>query len=76
MQALFELDNEIRENYLELLTDYYFLFESVYKYVTELNKFVEEVHNGLYIQMSLESILFDKEGKQLMVLYLYITFTN
>ncbi|CAL8094255.1 unnamed protein product [Orchesella dallaii] len=71
--ALLELDNEVRENYLELLTNFYLLFESVYKYVTELNKFVEEVQEGTYIQMSLESMLFDKEGKQLLTeaLYLY-----
>ncbi|ODN03655.1 WASH complex subunit strumpellin, partial [Orchesella cincta] len=65
--ALLELDNEVRETYLELLTNFYLLFESVYKYVTELNKFVEEVQEGTYIQMSLEAILFDKEGKQLLV---------
>lgn len=72
-QALLELDNEIRENYLELLTNFYFLFESIYKYITELNKFIKEVQDGYYIQMSLETMFFDKEGKQLLVRYFKIT---
>lgn len=52
---------------MELLTNFYFLFESIYKYITELNKFIREVQDGHYIQMSLETMFFDKEGKQLLV---------
>ncbi|OXA51094.1 WASH complex subunit strumpellin [Folsomia candida] len=71
--SLSEVDQELRENYIELLSSFYFLFESIFKYVTELNRFIEDVHEGYYIQMSLETILYDKEGKQLLTesLFLY-----
>lgn len=65
--VLSEVDQELRENYIELLSSFYFLFESIFKYITELNRFIEDVQEGIYIQMSLETILYDKEGKQLLV---------
>lgn len=43
-------------------------FESVHQYVSNLKFFLHEVNEGMYIQQSLESILQDDEGKQLLVI--------
>lgn len=43
------------------------MFESIHKYVKELNAFLEELHAGLFIQQSMEKVFQDEEGKQLMV---------
>lgn len=68
-KELRELDEEVRENYLEILTRCYLAFESVHQYINDLKFFISEVNDGMYIQQSLESILQDDEGKQLLVKY-------
>ena len=58
---------------MEILTRFYTLFESVWKYITDLLAFWEDIREGFYIQQTFESILVNKDGKQLMAeaLYLY-----
>lgn len=62
-----DLDDEVRENYLDLLSRCFLAFESVHQYVSDLKFFIQEVNDGMYIQQSLETILQDNEGKQLLV---------
>lgn len=57
----------MRKNYLGILTRFYLAFESIHKYVTDLNTFICELEEGIYIQQSLEIIFLNDEGKQLMV---------
>jgi WASH complex subunit strumpellin len=61
------LDEEFRENYTDILTRFYLVFESLHKYITDLNRFVDDLEEGLFIQQTLESVLLSEEGKQLMV---------
>ncbi|XP_047110859.1 LOW QUALITY PROTEIN: WASH complex subunit 5 [Schistocerca piceifrons] len=72
-EQLQDLDEEFRENYTEILTRFYLTFESIHKYVTDLNHFLEELEEGIYIQQTLEGVLLDEEGRQLLCegLYLY-----
>lgn len=65
---LHELDEEIRENYLEILSRCFLAFESIHQYVSDLKFFIQEVNDGMYIQQSIETILQDVEGKQLIVI--------
>ncbi|XP_035916794.1 WASH complex subunit 5 [Anopheles stephensi] len=67
------LDEELRENYIVTLNRFYIVFESIHKYVKDLNTFIEELNTGLFIQQSMEKVFQDAEGKQLMceALYLY-----
>jgi len=69
LQNLLELDEELRKNYIEILTRFYFAFESVHKYIHDLNAYLNDLEEGIYIQQSLESVLLNDEGKQLMVWY-------
>ena len=39
LQGLEDLDEEFKENNLEILTRFYLAFESVHKYVTDLNRY-------------------------------------
>ncbi|XP_053393927.1 WASH complex subunit 5-like isoform X1 [Mercenaria mercenaria] len=68
-----DLDEEFRENHIEILTRFYQAFSSVHKYVTDLNRFLEDLNEGVYIQQTLESVLLNNDGKQLMceILFLY-----
>ncbi|KAK6645588.1 hypothetical protein RUM43_001868 [Polyplax serrata] len=72
-RKLQDLDEEIRENNLDIITRFYLAFESIHKYVIDLNRFLEDLEEGLYIQQTLESVLESEEGKQLLceALYLY-----
>ncbi|EDQ84496.1 uncharacterized protein MONBRDRAFT_34678 [Monosiga brevicollis MX1] len=68
-----DVDEQLRASYMPVLTRFYNAFESVYKYVTDIIKFLEDVDEGVYIYQTMENILADKHGKQLMaeMLYLY-----
>lgn len=62
-----DLDEEFRENNIEILTRFYLALESVHQYVGDLNRFLSDLEEGLYIQQTLESVIQCDEGKQLMV---------
>lgn len=66
------MDEEFRENYLETINRFYFAFESIHTYVSDLNHFIEDLDDGVYIQQSMESVFLDVEGKQLMVKILFL----
>jgi WASH complex subunit strumpellin len=70
---LLELDQEFQENHSEILNRFYGLFESVWKYQADFDKYIDDVSGGFYIQHSVDNILDDVDGKQLMceALYLY-----
>lgn len=71
--GLEDLDEEFKDNHLEILTRFYQAFESIHKYVTDLNRFLEDLEEGVFIQQTLESVLQIDDGKQLLaeMLYLY-----
>jgi hypothetical protein len=52
---------------LEILTRFYKAFESIHRYVIDLNRFLEDLEEGVYIQQTLENVLLTEEGKQLLV---------
>lgn len=66
-EALRDLDDEIRDNNLEIVSRFYLLFESIYKYIMDLNRFIRDLEEGLYIQQTTETVFVPDEGKQLMV---------
>ncbi|KAB0792555.1 hypothetical protein PPYR_14514 [Photinus pyralis] len=72
-EALRDLDEEFRDNHIEIINRFYLAFESIHTYVTDLNRFLEELEDGFYIHQSLETIFADVEGRQVMceALYLY-----
>ncbi|KAK3601512.1 hypothetical protein CHS0354_027658 [Potamilus streckersoni] len=68
-----DLDEEFKDNHIEILTRFFQAFTCVHKYVTDLNRFLEDLEEGIYIQQTLESVLLNDDGKQLMCesLFLY-----
>lgn len=43
------------------------LFENIYQYIVDLNIFVEQLNENTFIQQSIETVMKDVEGKQLLV---------
>lgn len=70
--VLLDLDEEFRENYTEILQRFYRLFESVWKFSMEINKYVDDINNGYYLQHSLDNILQDTNGRQLILEMIYL----
>ncbi|XP_069587983.1 WASH complex subunit 5 [Ranitomeya imitator] len=68
-----DLDEEFRENNIEILSRFYLAFESVHKYIVDVNRYLEDLNEGIYIQQTLETVLLNEDGKQLLceALYLY-----
>lgn len=61
------MDDQFRENHIEILTRFYLSFESIHTYVIDLNHFLEELDEGMFIHQTLETVFSDVEGKQLLV---------
>ncbi|XP_030745333.1 WASH complex subunit 5 [Sitophilus oryzae] len=72
-ENLRDLDEEFRDNHLEILKRFYLLFESIHSYIIDLNKYIEELETGFYLNYSLDIVFLDIEGKQLLCegLFLY-----
>ncbi|KAK9877977.1 hypothetical protein WA026_020192 [Henosepilachna vigintioctopunctata] len=72
-EALRDLDEELRDNNIEIITRFYILFESIHTYIIDLNQYIDDLNEGLYIHQSLETVLAETEGKQVLCesLYLY-----
>ncbi|KAL1129465.1 hypothetical protein AAG570_013991 [Ranatra chinensis] len=71
-EHLQKLDEEIYKAHGEILTRFYKAFESVHKYVTDLNTFVEELEEGIYIQQTLDTVFLSQDGIQLMCESIYV----
>ncbi|KAI2805344.1 hypothetical protein RDWZM_008639 [Blomia tropicalis] len=71
-KLLQEKDEGLRETYLDLLLQFYILFENIHQYSIELERFLNELDEGVYIQQSIESVLLDYDGKQLLCEALYL----
>lgn len=72
MQKLQDLDDELKEKYLEIINRFYLLFENIYQYIVDLNSFVDQLHDNTFIQQNIETVLKDVEGKQLLVSVLFL----
>ncbi len=56
-QELVDLDQEFWENHSSLLGRFYKLFESVHRYLTDFNTYIEELTDGVFVQHTLEGTL-------------------
>jgi WASH complex subunit strumpellin len=63
---LFELDDECKDTHAELLQRFYQLFETIVRYAADLAYFSQQLNDGVFVQFTMENILMDNEGKQLM----------
>ena len=69
---LTELDEEFYEAHEEVLARFYQLFESMYTYLGDYIKYIRELEEGYYIQHTLEAVLLDTDGRQLLCEGLYL----
>ncbi|XP_054285996.1 WASH complex subunit 5-like isoform X1 [Macrosteles quadrilineatus] len=67
-----DLDEELRENHIDLLTRFYVAFESIHKFAVDINSYVEDLEDGVYIQQTLESVFISEDGRQLLCEAVYL----
>jgi len=67
-----DLDEQFRENHIDILTRFFLTFESIHKYSLDLKQFLNDLENGLYIQQTLETLIEIEDAKQLLVEGLYL----
>jgi hypothetical protein len=53
-KQLQELDLEFREAHIDILKRFYLLFESIYKYVADYERYIEDLQTGVFIQLTVE----------------------
>ncbi|MCQ2816146.1 MAG: hypothetical protein MJ252_02660 [archaeon] len=60
-QNLRQLDEDFRENNLDIIERFFQLFASIYQYITDWEKFVGQIKNHKYVQGELTNILANKD---------------
>ena len=60
------LDEEFRENYLEILERFFMLFYSIFQYISDWDTYIDQVKKGMFIQHTIETILMSKEIRHLL----------
>lgn len=65
------LDEEFRENYLEILERFYLIFNNIFKYIEELEYYFQSVRNGFYVQHTIENMLISKSARHLVCESIY-----
>ena len=70
---LVERDEDVWLTHGPLIDRFFGLFESIYKYIKDFARCLQDLREGVYIQQTVEGVLLDEDGKQLMceALYLY-----
>ncbi|KAK9752192.1 Hereditary spastic paraplegia protein strumpellin [Popillia japonica] len=73
--VLQDLDSEFRDNHIQIIERFYLAFKSIHTYVCDLNHYIEELNDGIYLHQTLETVFADMEGRQLLceALFLYGT---
>jgi len=69
---LIERDQDLKDSHLNILRRFYNVFESIVNYYKDLNYYLEQLDDGVFIQLSLENLLDNEDGKQLMSEALYL----
>ena len=66
------LDEDFYAAHAEVLGRFYSLFESMHTYAADYAKYLRELEEGYYIQHTLEAVLLDTDGRQLLCEALYL----
>ena len=69
---LIDLNEEFRDNHKIIIERFYLVFESIFKYVDDLNRYITQLSEGSFVQESIESVIKTMEGRQLLAEAVYI----
>ena len=69
---LMDIDDDFMENHIEIITRFYQLFESIVKFMNDYKKYIDDITSGFFIQHTIDGILLDTDGKQLMAEALHL----
>jgi WASH complex subunit strumpellin len=70
--TLSDLSDEFLGAHADVLSRFYALFESIHTYVRDYATYLRELEEGFYIQHTLEAVLLDTDGRQLLCEALYL----
>jgi WASH complex subunit strumpellin len=67
------LDESFKETHMQILERFFILFQNIYEYGVDYTKFIVDLESGLvFIQQTLQSVVKDVKGKQLLSEGLYL----
>jgi len=69
---LLERDQDMKDSHINILRRFYNVFESIVSYYKDLVYYLHELEDGVFISLSLETLLDNEDGKQLMSEAIYL----
>lgn len=65
-EALKRADEEFCDQYFDLISRIYLTFESIQRYASDLNGYIRDLEDGVFVGQSIESLLTNIENRQLL----------
>ena len=54
---MIELEENFRDSYIEIIERFYQLFDSIHNYYRDFKTFIQNLHEGFFIDYNLEQVL-------------------
>ncbi len=67
-----DLDHEFRDNHMDMLMRFYAVFEGITKFLADLRLWLHELEEGFFVHYTLDTVLNNTEGKQLVAEAVYL----
>lgn len=64
---LVALDDEFRESFSFILERFFLLFDGIVRYYQDLVHYLDDLQEGVYVQSTIESVMENEDGRQLLV---------
>ncbi|KAH9329372.1 hypothetical protein KI387_001480 [Taxus chinensis] len=64
---LVALDDEFRESFSIIMERFFLLFDGIIRYYQNLVQYLEDLQEGVYVQSTIESVMENEDGRQLLV---------
>lgn len=65
-EMLKKADENFCDNFVDILTRFYLTFDSIQRYASDLNRFIADLEDEIFVGQSLEALLLDTENRQLL----------
>jgi hypothetical protein len=66
------VENASSLDHMEILTRFYHMFESIFKYLQDFKLWLHELEEGFFVHLTLDAVLNNAEGKQLVAESVYV----
>jgi hypothetical protein len=73
---LVALDDKFRKRFSFILERFFLLFDGIVRYYQDLVHYLDDLQEGVYVQSTIESVMENEDGRQLLVEALVLSWSS